>query len=82
MYSLIKEDYKRNKKAKEINKDIVKNMSRKKYENKNFEKKQMSHKMERMQSKFHEWGTYEVDKIYLSCFHDKQHIFEDGIENL
>ena len=54
MYSLMKEDYKGNKKAKEINKDIVKNMSRKKYENKNFEKKQMSHKMERMQSKFHE----------------------------
>ena len=57
-------------------------MSRKEYEDKNFEKKQMSHKMKRMKSKFHEWGTYEVNKIYLSCFHDKQHIFEDWIENL
>lgn len=29
-------------------------MSRKEYEDKNFEKKQMSHKMKRMKSKFHE----------------------------
>ena len=65
-----------------MDKNIFKNISRKKHENTNFEKKQMRHKMERMQTNFHELETYEVNKIYLSCFDDKRHIFEDGTENL
>ena len=33
-----------------------------------FNKKIIRHKMKRIQSKKHKLGTYEVDKISLSCF--------------
>lgn len=35
-----------------------------------------------MQSKFHQLGTYEVNKIPLSYFVDKQNGFDDGIKTL
>ena len=37
-----------------------------------FNKKIMKHKMKRIQSKLHRIGTYDVCKIYLSCFVDKR----------
>ena len=37
-----------------------------------FNKKIMKHKMKRIQSKLHRIGTYDVCKIYLSCFDDKR----------
>ena len=36
-----------------------------------FNKKIIRHKMKRIQSKKHELGTYEIDKISLSYFDDK-----------
>ena len=38
--------------------------------------------MKRLQSKFHKIETYEVCKIYLSCFDDKRYILDDGINSL
>ena len=38
--------------------------------------------MKRIQSKKHKLGTYEIDKISLSCFDDKRHVLDDGIYNL
>ena len=35
--------------------------------------------MERTQTKKHKLGTYEIDKISLSCFDDKRHILNDRI---
>ena len=35
--------------------------------------------MKRIQSKKHKLGTYEIDKISLSCFDDKKYVFDDGI---
>ena len=35
--------------------------------------------MKRIQSKKHKLGTYEIDKISLSCFDDKIHVLDDGI---
>ena len=35
--------------------------------------------MRRIQSKKHKLGTYEIDKISLSCFDDKRHVLDDGI---
>ena len=35
--------------------------------------------MKRIQSKKHELGTYEIDKISLSCFDDKRYVLDDGI---
>ena len=40
------------------------------------------HKMERIQSKLHRIGTYDVCKIYLSCFDDKIYILDNGINSL
>ena len=37
------------------------------------------HKMKRIQSKKHKIRTYEIDKISLSCFHDKRYVLDDEI---
>ena len=44
-----------------------------------FNKKIIRHKMKRIQSKKHKLGTYEIDKISLSCFDDKRFVLDDGI---
>ena len=38
--------------------------------------------MKRIQSKKHKLGTYEIDKISLSCFDDKRYVLNDGIHTL
>ena len=47
-----------------------------------FNKKIIRHKMKRIQAKKHKIGTYEADKISLSCFDDKRHVLVDGIHTL
>ena len=47
-----------------------------------FNKKIIRHKMKRIQSKKHQLGTYEIDKISLSCFDDKRYVLDDGIYTL
>ena len=44
-----------------------------------FNKKIIRHKMKRIQSKKHKLGTYEINKISLSCFDDKRYVLDDGI---
>ena len=39
-------------------------------------------RMRRIQSKKHKLGTYEIDKISLSCFDDKRYVLDDGIYTL
>ena len=34
------------------------------------------------QAKKHKIGTYEIDKISLSCFDDKRYVLDDGIHKL
>ena len=38
--------------------------------------------MKRIQSKLHKTGTYELNKISLSCFDDKRYVLDDGINTL
>ena len=38
--------------------------------------------MKRIQSKKHKLGTYEIDKISLSCFDNKRYVLDDGIHTL
>ena len=38
--------------------------------------------MNRIESKDHRIGTYEINKIALSCFNDKIHIINDGYDRL
>ena len=45
-------------------------------------KKFVRHKMKRIQSELHKIGTYDLNKISLSCFDDKRYILDDGINTL
>ena len=47
-----------------------------------FNKNVIRHKMKRIQSKKHKLGTYEINKISLSCFGDKRYVLDDGIYTL
>ena len=47
-----------------------------------FKKKIMRHKVRRIQSKKHKIGTYEINKISLSCFDDNRFVLDDGIHTL
>ena len=38
--------------------------------------------MKRIQAKIHKIGTYEIDKISLSCFDDKRFVLDDEIHTL
>ena len=53
-----------------------------KFKNVLFGKNIIRHKMRRIQSKKHKLGTYEIDKISLSCFDDKRYVLDDGIRTL
>ena len=44
-----------------------------------FNEKIIGYKMKRIQSKKHKLGSYEIDKISLSCFDDKRYVLDDGI---
>ena len=45
-------------------------------------KKIIRHKMKRIQSRKHKLGTYEIDKISLSCFDNKRYVLDDGNHTL
>ena len=47
-----------------------------------FNEKIIRHKMKRIQCKKHKLGTYEIDKISLSCFSVKRYVLDDGIYTL
>ena len=47
-----------------------------------FNKKVVTHKMKRIQSKKHRIRTYEIKKISLSYFDDKRFVLDDGIHTL
>ena len=54
----------------------------KKFKNILCNKKIMRHKMRRIWAKNHKLGTYEINKISLSCVDDKRFILKDGIHML
>ena len=82
MYSLTVVDSEEGKKAKGMNKNVVKKIRHKEYMDALFNKKMIKHKMKRIKSKLHRIGTYDVCKISLSCFDDKRYILDDGINSL
>ena len=47
-----------------------------------FNKKIIRQKMKRIQSEKHKFGTYETDKISLSCFDNKKYVLDNGIHTL
>ena len=79
MYSLIAE---KKKKVKGVNKNVAENRRQREYVDFLFDKTSIRHKMKIIQSKLHRTGIYDVFKIHLSCFDDKRHILDEGINSL
>ena len=80
MYSYIKDNDKGGKTAKGIKKNIIKkNITHENYKNVLFNNEQMHHTMKTIRSNNHQLGSYELNKVSLSCFDDKRYILKDSI---
>ena len=82
MYSYVKDNQKVGKTAKGIKKNIIKNnIKHEDYKNVLNNNKQIHHTMKTIRSINHQLGSYELNKVSLSCFDDKQYIANDGINS-
>ena len=80
MYSYIKDNDEGGKTAKGIKKNIItKNIKHEDYKEVLFNNKQMHHTMKTIRSNNHQLGSFELNKISLSCFEDKRFIPQNGI---
>ena len=57
---------------------IKKNITHENYKDCLLNRKQMLHSMRTIRSECHQIGSYQLNKISLSCFDDKRHILGDG----
>ncbi|KAL9967825.1 hypothetical protein ACROYT_G026122 [Oculina patagonica] len=79
MYSYIKDNNKQERTAKGIKKYVIKkDMTHENYKDTLFNNKQMHHTMKTIRSQNHQLGSYEINKVSLSCFDDKRYILDDG----
>ena len=70
-------------KKRQIVKSVVaEDIMHKKYHDVFINRKIMRHTMKRIQSELHKIGTYEICKIFLSCFDDKTYILDDDFNSL
>ena len=81
-YSYLVDDNSEHKKPKGVNRNVVGTISHDKYKDVFLNKKCLRHSMNSMQSKDHKIGTYEINKICLSCFDDKICIQNNGCDGL
>ena len=80
MCSYTKNDEKGGKTAKGIKKNVIKNYIKyEDYKNVSLNNKQLHHKMKTIRSNRHQLGSYEINKISLSCFDHKRYIHNNGI---
>ena len=81
MYSYIKDNETGGKTAKGIKKNVIKNnIKYEDYKNVLLNNQQLHHKMKTIRSQKHLHGSYEINKVSLSCFNDKRrHIHDNGI---
>ena len=72
MYSYVKDNEKGGKTAKGIKKNVINNNIRHEdYKRTLLNEEQMHHKMKTIRSQRHQLGSYEINKVSLSCFDDK-----------
>ena len=82
MYSYVKNNEKGRKTAKGIKKNVIKNnIKNEDYKNMLMNNKQMHHKIKIIRSERHQLGSYEINKVSLSCFNDKRYIHDNGISS-
>ena len=75
MYSYVKDNEKGGRTAKGIKKNVIKNNIRHEdYKRTLLNEEQMHHKMKTIRSQRHQLGSYEINKVSLSCFDDKRYI--------
>ena len=80
MYSYIKDDGQNKKTAEGIKKMVIKkDIRHEDYRNTLFNNSQMCHKIKTIRSDHDQLGSYEINKVSLSCFDDKRFIHDDGI---
>ena len=83
MYSYIKDNQKEARTAKGIKKVVIKNnIKHADYKEVLFNNKQIHHTMKTIRSSNHQLGSYELNKVSLSCFDDKRYIANNGIKSL
>ena len=89
MYSYLVDDKSEHKTAKGLNRNIAATInivattvSHNEYKDVLLNKKYLTHSMNRIQSKDHKTGTYEINKISLSCFDDKIYIQNNECDGL
>ena len=82
MCSYLVDDNSEHKKANGLNKNVVATISHNEYKDVLLNKKCLRHSMNRIQSKDHKAGTYETNKISLSCLDDKICIQNNGCDGL
>ena len=82
MYSYLVGNNSEHKKAKGVNRNIVATISYNEYKDVLLNKKCLRHSMNRIQSKDHKIGTYEINKISLFCFDDKIYIQNNECDGL
>ena len=81
MYSFLV-DNSEPKKAKGVNKNVAATISHNEYKDVLLTNTCIRQSMNRIQSKDHRIGTYEINKISLSCFDDKTYIQNNGCNGL
>ena len=82
MYSYIKDNHKGGKTAKGIKKNTIKNnIKHEDYKNVLINNKQIHHTMKTIRSINHQLGSYNLNKVSLSCFDDKRYITNNGIKS-
>ena len=82
MYSYLKDGGNCEKTAKGVKKNVIKNvLKHDDYKKTLFNQGQMRHKMKTIRSTSHQLGTYELNKISLSCFDDNRYLKDGGIES-
>ena len=79
MYSYVKDNEKGGRTAKGIKKNVIKNnIKHEDYKSTLMNNEQMHHKMKTIRSQRHQLGSYEINKVSLSCFDDKCYIHDNG----
>ena len=80
MYSYIKDNNQVGKTAKGIKKNVIKkDITHENYKQTLFNNEQMHHTMKSIRSINHQLGSYELNKVSLSCFDDKRYIHNNGV---
>ena len=65
-----------------LKKNVIKNnIKHEDYKNVLLNNEELHHKMKTIRSQKHQLGSYEINKVSLSCFDDKHYIHDNGISS-